>query len=110
MTGRRSRAGRLNRGSGPFRASSRRGGREAALGRILGEPIALTVAGRTDAGVHAWGQVASFALDREPPSGLLRSVNSVLPGEISVLEATPAPDGFDARRDARSRTYCYWIV
>src|SRR4051812_37488658 len=83
---------------------------EAALARILGEPIALTVAGRTDAGVHAWGQVASFALDREPPSGLLRSVNSVLPGEISVLEAIPAPDRFDARRDARSRTYCYWIV
>jgi tRNA pseudouridine38-40 synthase len=83
---------------------------EAALARILGEPIALTVAGRTDAGVHAWGQVASFALDREPPAGLARSLNAVLPEAIAVLEATRAPDGFDARRDALSRTYCYWIV
>ena len=40
---------------------------EAALERILGEPASLTVAGRTDAGVHAWGQVASFELDRQPP-------------------------------------------
>ena len=83
---------------------------EAALGRILGEPLPLTVAGRTDAGVHAWGQVASFALERDPPAGLARSLNAVLPPEIAVLEAVPAPDGFDARRDARSRTYCYWVI
>ncbi len=83
---------------------------EAALERILGEPVALTVAGRTDAGVHAWGQVATFELDREPPSTLGRSLNAVLSGEVSVLEAAPAPPGFDARRDARSRTYCYWVV
>src|SRR5436189_1868827 len=83
---------------------------EAALARVLGEPIALTVAGRTDAGVHAWGQVASFAPDREPPAGLARSLNAVLPEAIAVLEATRAPDGFDARRDALSRTYCYWIL
>ncbi len=83
---------------------------EAALERILGEPVALTVAGRTDAGVHAWGQVASFELDREPPDTLARSLNGVLSGEISVLEAARAHAGFDARRDARSRTYCYWVV
>jgi tRNA pseudouridine38-40 synthase len=83
---------------------------EAALQRILGQRIALTVAGRTDAGVHAWGQVASFELDRAPPPDLARSLNAVLPPEIAVLEAAPAPDGFDARRDARSRTYCYWVV
>src|SRR3982750_2657656 len=77
---------------------------EAALERILGEPAALTVAGRTDAGVHAWGQVASFEIAGELPPGLARSLNAVLPGEIAVLEAAPAPDGFDARRDARSRT------
>jgi tRNA pseudouridine38-40 synthase len=83
---------------------------EAALERILGGRVGLTVAGRTDAGVHAWGQVASFDLDREPPPALLRSLNALLPPEISVFEAEPAPDGFDARRDARARTYCYWIV
>jgi tRNA pseudouridine38-40 synthase len=83
---------------------------EAALEQILGEPAEVTVAGRTDAGVHAWGQVASLELGGEPPAGLLRSLNAVLPPEIAVLAVAPAPDGFDARRDARSRTYCYWIV
>ena len=83
---------------------------EAALERILGEPVPLTVAGRTDAGVHAWGQVASFELDGEPPDALAHRLNAVLPPEIAVLEAGPAPDGFDARRDARSRTYCYRVL
>jgi tRNA pseudouridine38-40 synthase len=83
---------------------------EAALQRILGEPVRLTVAGRTDAGVHAWGQVASFELERESPPGLVRSLNALLPPEIAVFEIEPAPDGFDARRDARSRTYCFWII
>src|SRR5204862_642608 len=83
---------------------------EAALERILGRPIAVTVAGRTDSGVHAWGQVASFEWDGEPPSRLARSLNAVLPDEISVLEARRAPEGFDARRAARSRTYCYWVI
>jgi tRNA pseudouridine38-40 synthase len=83
---------------------------EAALERILGERVALTVAGRTDAGVHAWGQVASFAIERDRPAGLTRSLNAVLPPEIAVLEAAAAPDGFDARRDARARIYCYWVI
>src|SRR3954453_4056323 len=81
-----------------------------ALERILGRAAPLAVAGRTDAGVHAWGQVASFELDGEAPPELARSLNAVLPDEIAVLEAAPAADGFDARRAARSRTYCYWIV
>jgi tRNA pseudouridine38-40 synthase len=83
---------------------------ESALEQILGDSVELTVAGRTDAGVHAWGQVASFALEREPPAGLLRSLNALLPPEIAAFEAAAAPDEFDARRDAVSRTYCYWIV
>src|SRR5436190_6465958 len=83
---------------------------ESALQQILRERVELTVAGRTDAGVHAWGQVASFELGREPPPSLMRSLNAVLLPEIAVLEAGLAPDAFDARRDARSRTYCYWIV
>jgi tRNA pseudouridine38-40 synthase len=83
---------------------------EAVLERLLGEHVALTVAGRTDAGVHAWGQVASFAIDGDVPDALVRRMNSMLPREIAVLDAEPAPDGFDARRDAKSRTYCYWLI
>jgi tRNA pseudouridine38-40 synthase len=83
---------------------------QAVLERLFGEPVRLTVAGRTDAGVHAWGQVASFAVDAEAPDGLIRHVNSMLPPEIAVLRADPAPADFDARRGARSRTYCYWVV
>jgi tRNA pseudouridine38-40 synthase len=76
---------------------------ETALATILGEPLALTVAGRTDRGVHAWGQVASYPHEAVDPWAL----NSVLPEDVAVLEAQPAPAGFDARRDAFSRSYCY---
>jgi tRNA pseudouridine38-40 synthase len=82
---------------------------EAALERILGQPARLTVAGRTDAGVHAAGQVASFDLEPPLPDGLAARVNSLLPREVAVIEAIEAPDGFDARRDARSRTYRYRV-
>jgi tRNA pseudouridine38-40 synthase len=83
---------------------------EAALERIVGERASLTVAGRTDAGVHAWGQVVSLELAGEPPDRLAYRLNAVLPAEIAVIEAGPAPAGFDARHDARSRTYCYWVL
>jgi tRNA pseudouridine38-40 synthase len=83
---------------------------EAVLERLFQRPVPLTVAGRTDAGVHAWGQVASCAVDRDPPDALVHRMNSMLPREIAVLAAEPAPDTFDARRDARSRTYCYWVI
>jgi tRNA pseudouridine38-40 synthase len=83
---------------------------EAALEHILGEPVSLTVGGRTDAGVHAWGQVASFEPEGAPPDQLAHRLNAVLPSAISVIEAVAAPEGFDARRDARSRTYCYWLL
>ena len=83
---------------------------ESALERILGTPTPVTVAGRTDAGVHAWGQVTSFDLDREPPDELGRALNSLTGPDLAVLSAGPAPDGFDARRDARSRTYCYRVL
>jgi tRNA pseudouridine38-40 synthase len=83
---------------------------EAALETLFQRPVPLTVAGRTDAGVHAWGQVASLGAPTDPPDGLVRRVNSMLASEIALLAAEPAPDGFDARRDARSRTYCYWVI
>ncbi len=72
--------------------------------------MALTVAGRTDAGVHAWGQVAGFEHAGALPEGLARRLNGLAPPDIAVLAAEPAPDGFDARRDARSRTYCYRLL
>src|SRR6266545_1046362 len=83
---------------------------EVALERILGGPIPLTVAGRTDAGVHAWGQVASFQLDRDPPEELGRALNSQTGPDLAVISAEPTAEGFDARRDARSRTYCYRLL
>src|SRR3954447_3884359 len=70
------------------------------------EAVALTVAGRTDAGVHAWRQVCSY---EHEAVDLLR-LNALLPGDVAVLDCTPARDGFDARRDAISRTYCYRVL
>jgi tRNA pseudouridine38-40 synthase len=68
--------------------------------------VRLTVAGRTDRGVHALGQVVSYegALPR------LRSVNALLPDEIAVLDAAEAPPGFSARHDAKSRAYRYRVL
>jgi tRNA pseudouridine38-40 synthase len=83
---------------------------ESALATILREPVSLSVAGRTDAGVHAWGQVASFDSESESSGNLAGRLNGVLPPDVAVTDATTAPDGFDARRDARSRTYCYRVL
>src|SRR5215218_2368695 len=77
-----------------------------ALGTVLRRPVDLVVAGRTDTGVHALGQVASYS---GPPPGL-RSVNAVLPGEIAVLAAEEMPDGFSARHDAVARSYRYRVL
>jgi tRNA pseudouridine38-40 synthase len=79
---------------------------ERALATLLREPVALTVAGRTDRGVHARGQVASY--EGEPVA--TASVNALLPDDVAVLASARAADGFDARRDARSRTYCYRVL
>jgi tRNA pseudouridine38-40 synthase len=79
---------------------------EEALGTVLRSEVDLTVAGRTDRGVHALGQVASHAGDPAP----LRSLNGILPEDLAVLASEPAPDGFDARRDATSRTYRYRVL
>jgi tRNA pseudouridine38-40 synthase len=83
---------------------------ESALATILRQQVDLTVAGRTDAGVHAWGQVASFGSEEQPPPRLAHRLNGMLPADVAVTAAAEAPDGFDARRDARSRTYCYRIL
>ena len=83
---------------------------EDALGRVFGRSTPLTVAGRTDTGVHAWGQVASFSVEREPPAELGRALNALTGPDLAVIRAELAGEGFDARRDARSRTYCYRLL
>jgi tRNA pseudouridine38-40 synthase len=83
---------------------------ETALETVLGEPVELTVAGRTDTGVHAIGQVASFATKAELSQDLARRLNGVGPPDIAVTAAVPAADGFDARRDATARAYRYRIL
>jgi tRNA pseudouridine38-40 synthase len=68
----------------------------------------LAVAGRTDTGVHALGQVVSVDVeDGPPPERVAAALNPRLPDEITVLSASPAPEGFHARRSARSRSYRY---
>jgi tRNA pseudouridine38-40 synthase len=79
---------------------------EEAIDRVTRRQVTLTVAGRTDAGVHARRQVASHDGEPAPVSAL----NGVLPRDVRVLESEPAADGFDARRDALSRTYRYRIL
>jgi tRNA pseudouridine38-40 synthase len=83
---------------------------EAALSTVLREPVALVVAGRTDAGVHARGQVASFATAAEVPGDLVRRLNGICADDVVVTAATPAPEGFDARGDAVSRSYRYRLL
>lgn len=82
---------------------------EAALARLGGGGrVPVTGAGRTDAGVHALGQVASFDLPREmAPAELQRALNALLPLDVRVLEAGRAPEGFHARKSALSKLYRY---
>jgi tRNA pseudouridine38-40 synthase len=87
-----------------------RGELEDALARILREPVSLTVAGRTDAGVHAWGQVASFETEAELPPDLARRLNGVTGRDVTVIPATAAAGSCAPPRDARSRTYCYRVL
>jgi tRNA pseudouridine38-40 synthase len=72
----------------------------------LTEPPRLTVAGRTDAGVHARGQVVHVDLPEQPS---LRRVNGLLPADVRVTAIAPAPDGFDARFSALWRRYSYRV-
>jgi tRNA pseudouridine38-40 synthase len=84
----------------------------AALGRTLGRPVVLTCAGRTDAGVHAWGQVVSFDVDADDVDlvGVQRSVNRQCRPRIVVREAAAGDGAFDPRRSALARCYRYTIV
>jgi tRNA pseudouridine38-40 synthase len=85
---------------------------EKALAVMHGHPVRLTGAGRTDAGVHALGQVAGFFTDIAsiPAGKFLPALNRLLPRDIRILEASEAPAGFHARFDASYRTYRYFII
>jgi tRNA pseudouridine38-40 synthase len=82
-----------------------------ALATVLGSAPSLSVAGRTDTGVHARGQVVGFSLEEGvEPGRLLRGLNGLLPADVAVRQVEGVADGFDARRDARSRTYRYRVL
>jgi tRNA pseudouridine38-40 synthase len=84
---------------------------QAALGRIVGESPLPQGSGRTDAGVHALAQVASFPLQaRIPPANLVRALNRTLPGSIRILEAQIVPKTFHARHSAVAKTYEYRVL
>ena len=83
---------------------------EKAIKQILQSDFRITGGGRTDAGVHARGQVASFRVEREVEFGLLaKSMNAVLPQSIVIREAAEVSNDFNARHDAKSRRYTYCI-
>lgn len=83
---------------------------QSALGRITGEAPLPQGSGRTDAGVHALAQVATFALQAPiPAANLLRALNRTLPPSIRILETCTAPDTFHARHSALAKTYEYRI-
>ena len=83
---------------------------EDALAQMLGAATAIRGAGRTDAGVHARAQVASFrTAARIPNGGFLRGLNALLPRDVAVTAVEDAPDDFDARRHARGKHYAYRI-
>lgn len=83
---------------------------ESALETILKKKIRIHAAGRTDAGVHAFGQVASFFSDSSiPADALSRAVNSLLPHDIAVIDVQDVGSDFHPRYSARSKTYMYAI-
>ena len=82
----------------------------AALAEIAGQPVRVRGAGRTDAGVHAEGQVAAVTLaTRLDAATLARALNAKLPVDVAVVAACAAAEGFDPRREARSKLYRYAI-
>ena len=84
---------------------------ESALARIFGVSIRVHGSGRTDAGVHARGQVAAATLPREfDAADLKRAVNALLPPDIAISVAEKVREDFDPRRDARSRIYEYRVL
>ena len=83
----------------------------SAIGRLTGENVLPQGSGRTDAGVHALAQVASFSTASTIPVGnWIKALNDILPASIRVLDAAEAPLEFHARKSARAKTYRYRIT
>jgi len=83
---------------------------EEAVHDLLGETVEVRGAGRTDAGVHADGQVATLDIaNRIPPAGLLRGLNTRLPADVAVIDVAEVQPTFDARFSARGKVYRYRI-
>lgn len=83
---------------------------ETSLAKITGERIRVTASGRTDAGVHALGQVVAFRTESPlSPEVFVRALNAELPRDIAVLDAAEAPEGFHATRSAKRKRYRYVI-
>jgi tRNA pseudouridine38-40 synthase len=106
---------------GPFRGFARQpnvktvaGTMAEAAGKVLGHRVVLTCAGRTDAGVHAWGQVVHFDTNRTGEDldlpGLQRSLNKMLHPYVVIRAIDEAPDSFDARHSATGRRYRYTVL
>ena len=82
-----------------------------ALSTVLHQPVKMSAAGRTDAGVHASGQVVSFRAQTELGTALISyKTTAVLPNDVALRRCVAVREDFDARRDARSRTYEYRLV
>src|SRR5580704_13522121 len=91
-------------------AATVQGALASAIGRVTGEKVLPQGSGRTDAGVHALGQVASFTTESPIPIGnFVKALNDVLPASIRVQHAEEAPADFHARKSARGKTYRYRI-
>jgi tRNA pseudouridine38-40 synthase len=86
---------------------------ETALERLAGRPVRVALAGRTDAGVHAWRQVAGLDFPEKPgldsPDAVLSALNGVLPHDVAVTRAEAAPEGFHPRFSASRRAYRYLL-
>ena len=84
---------------------------ERLLGRLSGQTVEVQASGRTDAGVHAWGQVANFHMDTElSPQQLMEQINSYLPEDIGVISLELVPDRFHSRLHAKGKTYRYRVL
>lgn len=82
---------------------------EKAIFTLTGEKVSLTGSGRTDAGVHALGQVADFSVQNSsiPPQNFAKALNTVLPVDIKVLSSCQVADDFNSRKSAKKKTYAY---
>lgn len=84
---------------------------EALLSKIAGEPVEIAASGRTDAGVHAYGQVANFHMETGmSPQELMANMNRYLPEDVAVISCEEVPLRFHSRLNAKGKTYCYRIL